>query len=59
MILEAWNKLKGEVLPTPSTKENEFKPNNGVNNAHRKEYFNNFNSALLERIQEVKLKENK
>ena len=26
MILEAWNKLKGEVLPNPSTKENEFKP---------------------------------
>lgn len=59
MIEKAFNKLKAEVLSKPSTLENEYKPRNGVNNAHRKEYFNNFDSALMEKIQVAKLNLNK
>ena len=55
MIEQAFKQLRKEVLVKPSELENEFKPRLGVNNAHRKQYFDSFNTALMDRIKEVKL----
>ena len=38
--------------------ENEFIPSTGINNAHRKKFFTNFNEDLLKRILDIKTEPN-
>lgn len=58
MIEQAFEQMKKEVLK-PSQLENEYIPKNGINNANRKQFFDNVDVELLERIKEVKLNQNK